>query len=162
MALKEMSIRQANEIVDIYSALLQNKSRTHKIMPYSALMGYDIFDVDNAIKIVMAEEYYRFQINDARLSELKNSSSGMIAGFSFTLIPDEFFYEIDRANLTDDEYLIAYSKYIGPPYHGMVKKFYEANKERGDSFIEYCVSLNNTDSNYWEMIYKRLDLVRSD
>ena len=60
MSLKSISIELADEIIKIYSDLLIKREKVNiHYYPYSALKGYDIFDIENSLKLLTAHRVYK-------------------------------------------------------------------------------------------------------
>lgn len=163
MALNRITLKNAQEIVDIYSSLMENKGEED--YSYSKMLGYDIYDIDNSIKLLIA--YYVFTtpiLDDERLKRLKEFASWGQNGvtlFFMSFVPDYVYKEISQYKYLSPEYLHKKNKltadgnYLSKDFH----VFLERKLETMDSYLEYCIKIGKNDPEYWPKIYSRLDLI---
>lgn len=164
MSLKKMSYNTAQEIVDIYSNLLVNKGRfsDFSVWGYSDLKGYTIFDVDNALKVIIAYSVFNLRDNDENgLAKLKgycsHASTATLAFFD-SFVPDEIIPEIEKLDPSDKTSVIKFIDLKGYFEDNELYKIYK-HKETHESFLNYCLYITKKDKDYWEKIYERLELV---
>jgi hypothetical protein len=141
-----MTISEAEKIIDIVSAALQDTSHRHH--PISALRGYNIYEICIALKLRIANEFLHLAYRDdfdERFAEglrLYSSTPWLIMRFVPDDQADDPFAEfplMDSATMTfKDERL--------------------AQVEMASSFGDYCKSVGLKDPNYWQKIYARIGL----
>ena len=160
-----MSIELADEIIKIFSdkLILRDKKNIH-YYPYSTLKGYDIYDIENALKLLTAYRVYNSaDLNDEKLAEYKKYASedgGAIFSFFRTFIPDHIFKRLIKfpygsVEYRQKEFELVYDKEMTIE----MRKFFAKETETIDSFLDFCLQLNRTNSNYWDNVYSRLNLI---
>ncbi|OGU39206.1 MAG: hypothetical protein A2315_00990 [Ignavibacteria bacterium RIFOXYB2_FULL_35_12] len=87
MSLKSISIELADEIIKIYSDLLIKREKVNiHYYPYSALKGYDIFDIENSLKLLTAHRVYKTEnLTENKLAEFKSMLLKMVEQSLFFL-----------------------------------------------------------------------------
>jgi hypothetical protein len=150
MARATMTMQEAERILDIVSAALQDKSHERGLHPVSALQGYDIFDIITASKLRIANEFL-----------LLSGRSDFDAQFSDGLkLYDQLPWLIMGSFVADDQVgqigaKLAMSM-VDPATMQLDKRF--ASVETGSSFGEFCKSLGATEPNYWQRVYERIGI----
>ena len=159
MALKSMSVKKSDEIMTLYFALMAKFGEdSSTIYPYSALKGYDIFDIDNALKIFLANQIHRKYLSEAEIIKLRNWGGQGLWTFNTSFAPDEFVYKLNKLEKHSTEYWNMKDDFILNPPTGMVKIFYDEDKETTESFFDFCLSLGREHPNYWKEVYNRLGI----
>lgn len=164
MSLKKMSYTTAQNIIDIYSQLLVNKGKSSDfaVWGYSDLKGYTIFDVDNALKIIIAYSAFNLKEEDqtalAKLRTYCSNASAATFAFFDAFVPDEIIPEIEKLDRSDKYSLPKFIDLKGYFEDNELYKIYK-HKETHDSFLNYCLHITKNDENYWEKIYDNLELV---
>lgn len=163
MPLKQMSYNSAEKIIDILSAILMNSNlKVHEMHSYSLMQGYDIVDVSNASKLLIAYEFFndgnenksKLKIIEAQIS----SAEGALSGFSLYFVPDGIAHALrqidssdpvaaflEASNLTKDKGNYEWEKMI-------------ESHEIPSSFYRFCQSIGNKDPDFWEKIYSRIGI----
>lgn len=165
MSLSIMSIELANEIIKIYSdkLILRGEKNIH-YYPYSVLKGYDIYDIENALKFLTAYRVYNSaKLDDEKLSEYKKyalEDGGTVFAFFRTFIPDNVFKQLTKftdgsIEYRQKEFELLYDEEMSKE----MRKFFEKQTETIDSFLDFCLQLDLTNSNYWPSVYSRLNLI---
>lgn len=164
MSLKKMSYNTAQKIVDIYSNLLVNKGKfsDFAVWGYSDLKGYTIFDVDNALKIIIAYSAFNLREDDrgglAKLKEYCSHASTATFAFFEAFVPDEIIPDIEKLDPSDKTSIIKFIDLKGYFEDNELYKIYK-HKETHESFLNFCLLIKKRDENYWEKIYERIELV---
>jgi len=156
-----MTIREAEEILDITSRALQDESD-----PYyhraSLLKGYDVFQIDKALKLRIANEFLFWDRNDGqeRFTEGLNSYSGLPLSIANLFVPDDQLAKLNA--LSPDSADFFKTKLSIMPRmldsEGNFKDGRLASLETPDSFGNYCKSIGATHPNYWKKVYERIGL----
>jgi len=157
-----MSYTTADKIVSTYSALLMNVDSLdlYKKYSYSDLQGYDIIDVSNALKLMIAYRVFiNNDINETKIEELKKyTEAGAVALISFLdlFYPDQVVLELNKIDPNDK---MAIVKSINIKKDSLAEIESQFRKEETpDSFLEYCLNVGKLDPDYWELIYKRIGI----
>jgi len=159
MALKNMSIKKSDEIMTLYFDLLtQWGDNQISIYPYSALKGYDIFDIDNGLKIFLANLIFKKNLSDDEIKQYRGWGSMGIINYKLAFAPDDFVYELNKLDKNSSEYRIKEGSILERPHDGMVKIFDNENKEPITSFFDFCLSLGKNNPDYWKLVYDRLGI----
>ncbi len=161
MSLKKMSYKTAEKIVDLYSSLLvKNDHPEYHAYGYSELQGYTVFDVDNALKIIIAYDVFnsKSQNDIDKVTQYAENASAAVFHFFSSFVPDEKIPEIERLDPNDKMSLLKFLDLKGDYFHS---PFYEefSKQETHQSFLNFCLSIPRSDTNYWDLVFKRLDLV---
>jgi hypothetical protein len=162
MSLTTISYSEASRIVDLYSKILTQSERLslYKKFRYSELNGYDVFDIDNALKICSAYRVYKTEIlDDNSIEKLKKDSSidgGACMSFFSLFAPDNIAQQLNNLDYHKDRNEI-YNLDIDFSETDLWKAF--SKSETHDSFLEFCLSIEKTDINYWEKVYSRLGII---
>lgn len=164
MPLKQMSYDTADNIINLYSKLLmdQDKLKGLEKYGYSAMKGYDIVDVSNAINLMVAYKFFNEgRDNKERINDIKEyifKAGGAISVYSFNFFPDEVAHDlrqIDTSNLKEST--------LERIRVTQGEEYYEWNelikaKETPNSFFSYCEFIGNKDPDFWEKVYSRLGI----
>lgn len=159
MPFKKMSYNTADKIVDLYSGLLVNikNLKQYERYGYSHLKGYDVVDIANAMKLIIA---YRF-FNNEKFEDTNNyvsAASSALSAFSFQFFPDEIAQKLKLIDLTDDrQAILDYSKLTRDSEQLEMNKLLNP-QETPESFFQYCISLGKTNPDYWETVYSRIGI----
>jgi hypothetical protein len=149
MARSTMTIQEADRILDVVSAALQDESHSHG-HAVSALQGYDIFDIVTALKLRIANEFL-----------LLSGRSDFDAQFSDGLrLYDSIPWQIMNSFFADDQVGQIGAKramsMVDPATMQLDKRF--VSVETGSSFGDFCKSLGATAPNYWQRVYDRIGI----
>jgi hypothetical protein len=159
MALKSMSIEKSDEIMTLFFDLLaKNGDNGSQYYPYSAMKGYDVFDIDNGLKIFMANLVFNKDLSENEIQQYKDWADGWLLHYNLSFAPDEFVYELSKLDKKSSEYRTKESSYMLHPKSGMLKLFVDENKESIISFFDFCLSLKKDYSTYWKLVYNRLGI----
>lgn len=143
-----MTLSEAEKILDIVSAALQDTSHRHH--PVSALKGYDIYQICTAIKLRIANEFLLLANRadfDGRFTEGLNLYDS-IPYHVMRFVPDNQVNNID-------------AEMVFNPIDPLTMNYKDerlAAEETVSSFGEYCKSVGSKDLIYWQKIYTRLGL----
>ena len=144
-----MTLTEAEEILDIVSAALQDAS--HRRHPVSALQGHDLREICIALKLRIANERLQlahrpeFEEQFAEGLKLYGSIPWQIMG---TFVPDD---QVDTVG----------ARGVFNPIDPKTMTFEDARmaeEETASSFGEYCKGLAPDDQRYWEKVYSRIGL----
>lgn len=164
MPLKRMSYNTAEKVVDIYAGLLENLTSLPKYQRYgySSMQGFDIVDISNALKIIIAYDYFNLSKNDKvgteRVEKYVMTASSSMAGNDLYIYPDGIAKQLEQIdNSNEQEAFLEWCKLTQPnedyPWIKM-----KANLETPDSFFRYCLHIGNNDPDYWEKVYERIGI----
>ena len=160
MSLTVLNLKDAKKIIDTYSAVLltSNELSLNNRHRYSDLKGYSIFDIDNALKLCSAYRVFRTAIlNETSLDKLKEDASvdgGAVMNFFALFSPDNIVQQINK--LDPQDISKAY-KLTGNYFETDLWKQFNSI-ETHDSFLNYCLNIDKTNANYWELVYARLGI----
>lgn len=144
-----MTISEADEILDIVSAALQDTS--HRLHPVSALKGYDLHDICVALKLRIANERLQLAHSpdfEERFAERLELYGGIPWDIMMIFVPDDqvdnigprgIFHPIDPETMTFKDARLA-------------------AVETESSFGDYCKSLPPDDPLYWKKVFARIGL----
>ncbi len=157
-----MTIREAEEILDITSSALQDESD-----PYyhraSLLKGYDVFQIDKTLKLRIANEFLYFadrDDGDEKFAEGLNTYSGIAFSIPTLFVPDDQLARLEQLS-PDSPDLFKTKLAISPSMldsDGNFKDSRLASLETTDSFGNFCRSIGASDPNYWKKVYERIGL----
>lgn len=157
-----MTIREAEEILDITRSALQDESD-----PYyhraSLLKGYDVFQIDKALKLRIANEFLCFadrDDGDQRFTEGLNTYSGIPFSIANLFVPDDQLARLEQLSPDSPDFFKT-KLAISPSMldsDGNFKDGRLASLETTDSFGNFCRSIGASDPNYWKKVYERIGL----
>jgi hypothetical protein len=164
MPVRYMSYNKAEEIITLYASLLENNEfRTPKYSKYAyrELKGYDSIDILNAMKLDTAYRYFEAGYDADKVLKAKEYASFCDSGivmFSFFFVPDDVAKALDAIDYTDEKEAFGKSILLT-----LDDKEFEMNRalrseELITSFFEFCVLLGNSNSDFWNAVYKRLKI----
>ena len=158
MSLREMTIQKANEIMDIVIPLMINRNQEDRsYFGYSELKGYDIYDVDNAIKLYDAFYYYKKgSLEKEELNKIWNNDDAFLYNLCRSLVPDKTLTELKKYKYRSSEY---FSKVFELVDHKEFDIFMNSENETVESFLKYCIKVGRDNPEYWVRVYYRLGLV---
>ncbi len=164
MALNRIPLKDAQKIIDLYSYLMENTTGILNYK-YSDMKGYDVYDIDNSLKLIIAfRVYYPSELDSARIKELKEFAAWAQNGpylFHMNFVPDDIYNELSKYEYQSPNWIIATNRllhdgeYISKDYHELIDK----NLETMESFLNFCIENYKNTSTYWARIYSRLNLV---
>lgn len=162
MRLHKLSLGKAIEITNMYLNILNHKDKSNRSFPhrYSSLGDADIDDVRNSFYILLANKVLNRDSNDENiikdLEEEVDQIEALISHFLLSFMPDSTCDILEKFGKTSDEYIAAKSEmYAG-------SEFFSEQNEIIDSkeFLKFCLQLDNKLNNYWDLIYKKLGIIR--
>jgi hypothetical protein len=167
MSLTTMSLKEANKIIEIYSNILSHSLELGKFekFRYSELKGYDIFDIDNALKVTLAYRVFNISIlNDIALEKLKKEAGENTVGvmcFFDSFAPDSIVQQLKKLDPANIYSRSEAYKIEGNFFESDLYKTFSKTESHG-SFLDYCLSIEKKDMNYWENVYDRLGITWDD
>jgi len=145
-----MTIAEAECILDLVSAALQDKTHPYGQHPVSALQGHDIFDILMALKLRIANEFLQF----AHRSDFEEQFSDGLKLY------DSVPWQIMRSFVADDQLgqigARPVMSAVDPTTMQLDRRFSSA--ETGSSFGGFCKSLGSKEPNYWQHVYERIGI----
>lgn len=162
-----MTLAHAEHILDIVGdALQQDEGLPYH--PVSSLQGYDVFKIDTAFKLRVANDFLLFAaMGDPRGEfelEQRVNSWGSIPMLILSLfVQDAELDELRRLPTDSSEYIHRLMSIAPSPLHE--KGFKDprfASLETLSSFGTFCKRVGAMDPIYWQRIFTRLELTYSD
>ena len=158
----KMTILEAEQILDIVSTALREKS-LHNFHPISSLKGYDVFKIDAALKLRIANEFLI-------LAEMPNFEEKFSEGIDLydsipfhivtLFVPDNELEKLNRLPRDSSEYRKQNIAISPSPLNDSMdfKDERLASLETPSSFGDYCKNVGTKDKLYWQKIYTRIGL----
>lgn len=160
----EMTIPEAEEIVDIVSRALQAKN-PNELSPMSLLKGYDVPEIDAALKLSIANKFLYLSGDPAsenRFGEFVRAASAVSFAIPTFFVPDERLAELDKLPVGSREYMREKMKieWSSLPLDEAMNFKDErlGSLETPSSFADYCKQLGTEDPLYWQKVYTRIGL----
>jgi hypothetical protein len=163
MPVKEMSFLTAMKVFDLYAQRLidLDKLELYEQYGYSDMDGFDVIDLANAMKLLMAYRVYTLRSDSeqevAELTKYASEDDSALAGYELYFVPDEtaaLLKQIDplQPDAMAESARICCAK---KPHHlhDEIQKI-----ETGSSFLRYCLNVGASHSNYWGKVYKRIGI----
>ncbi|MBN1972549.1 MAG: hypothetical protein JW787_02850 [Sedimentisphaerales bacterium] len=157
-----LTIPEAENILETLTIALEEKS-THDYHPISLLQGYNIFQINTALKLRIANEFL-ILVEKPDFEKLFSDDIGLYTTTYlsiFTLFaPDIELDELNKLPVDSFDYKIKKMKMFRPPYdkNGNYKDERIGDLETLSSFGEFCKYIGSKDPNYWQKIYARIGL----
>jgi hypothetical protein len=157
-----LTMSEAEEILDITSRALQDESDLH-YHRVSLLQGYDVFQIDKALKLRIANEFLYFADRDdgfERFTEGLNTYSGIPFSIPNLFVPDDQLARLEKLSPDSPDFFKT-KLAIMPSMldsDGNFKDSRLASLETADSFGNFCRSIGARDPNYWKKVYQRIGL----
>ena len=150
MIRKTMTVAEAEKIVDIVSATLQDDSHLYGQHPISALRGHDLLDILFALKLRIANEFLLM----VRRDDFEQLFSEALRHYDNApwLIMMSFVRDDQLGQIGADMVMNA----IDPSANQMDPRL--ASAETASSFGEFCKSIGPEDTAYWRRVYERIGL----
>ena len=158
-----MTISDAEHILDVVSAALQEQTNPY-YLPISSLQGYDVFQIDMALKLRIANEFLFLAEED----DFEERFADRIQAYGSVplYIVSDFVADDDLARLKELEPDSPEFKQlkldIRPrPLDSSTMTFKDkqlATLETPSSFGDYCRRVGAKDPIYWQKIYTRIGL----
>ena len=142
MSLTEISIKKADEIINLYSSLLLGRKGK---LSLSQLQGYTINDISNSLKLMTAYRVYLEKEKIKKLKELAAEDNAAIMHFHLAFFDEQF--QKAKSNIAGKVDVLNLDS---------VKDTYD--DETVDSFLDYCLRIGRGNHDYWELIYSRIGL----
>jgi len=155
-----MTMPEAEEILDITSRALQDQSDLH-YHRLSLLEGYDVFQIDQALKLRIANEFLYFadrDDGDEKFTEGLIICSGMPFSIPTLFVPDDQLAKLERLSPDSPEFFQT-KLAIRPSMldsDGNFKDARMASLETVESFGDFCRLIGASDPNYWKKVYERI------
>lgn len=158
-----MTIQESEHILEVVLSALQDDD-SPRFHPISSLRGYDVFRIDKAIKLQIANDFlilsYKDDFEEQFASQVQLYSSlplhivtGFVADTELaklqTLEPDSLEFK---------QFVMEISPRPLDPSTGTFKDERLASLETPSSFGDYCRSVGVNDPIFWQKIYTRIDL----
>lgn len=159
-----MTILEAEQIMDIVSAALQEETGPSHRHPISALEGYDVFQIDIALKLRIANEFLVLSKKsnfDKKFSEVINTSGGIPLLIVQLFVPDGELEKLSKLPLDSPEFRRQRMEITPEVFDVQTKTFKDkrlASLETPSSFGDYCKHIGSEDPLYWQKIYTRIGL----
>lgn len=158
----EMTISQAEEIIDLISAVLQSES-TQPYRPVSLLKGYDIVQIDAALKLRLANQFLYLSGNpdfENKFGAAVQAYAGIPFHIASMFVPDESLVKLDTLPVGSREYMRQKIESWPSPLDESMRLKDErlASVETPSSFADYCKQLGTEDPLYWQKVYTRIGL----
>ncbi len=157
-----MTMSQAEETLDIASRALQDESDTfyHRV---SLLKGYDVFQIDKALKLRIANEFLFYaDRNDGqeRFAEALNTYSGLPLSIATLFVPDDHIAKLQAISPNSPEFFKTKLSIMPNTLdsEGNLKDGRLASLETPSSFGNYCESIGAKHPTYWKNVYGRIGL----
>jgi len=158
-----MTMQEAEHILDVAIAALQEESPP-PFHPISSLRGYDVFQIDMALKLWVANE---FLILSERDDFEKQFAEGIqlydpIPLHIVTLfVADDEIAKLRKLEPGTHEFKQLAAEISPTPLDSSTMTFKDdklASLETVSSFGDYCKSIGPRDPIYWQKIYTRIGL----
>jgi len=133
-----MALSEAQGIADIVFAALQDTNHRHH--PVSLLRGYDIFQIDKAFKLLLANEFLLFAGREDFEQRWRQSVEFWSPGLSHIT---RFVYD-DQADADSPKRVW---DFFDPSFLTL---------ENMASFARFCESVGASDPLYWQKVYTRI------
>ncbi len=156
-----MTLKEADKIIEIVSSAFHRETRTqfHKL---SELQGYDIFDIDIALKLRTAQDYLESQRSNNGEEAFKkavNTYEVSLMAVLSLFADDEKVDQLEQLPENSPEYIqtrctmmTERTKTSHPDYERWAKL------ETVSSFANFCRYIGAADPLYWQKIYTHLEL----
>lgn len=160
-----MTISEAENILDIVSAALQASGPYH---PVSSLQGYDVFQIDMALKLRIANEFLLLAGTgdfENEFGEMLDSYSGIPLHIVTLFVADAELKKLKELPTDSPEYRRQKILIWPSPLDSSTKNFKDerlASLETPSSFGDYCKHVGAKDLIYWQRIYTRIGLEYTD
>ena len=162
--LPKMTIMEAEQILDIVSIALQEETENPYLNPISALKGYDVFQIDMALKLRIAKEFLilvKKSDFEKSFSEGINLYEAVPLSILTGFVPDDELEKLSKLPPDSDEYREGKMK-IHPEVldaqEATLKDKRFASLEMCSSFGDYCKHIGSEDPLYWQKIYTHIGL----
>ncbi len=150
MARATMTIREAENILNVVSAALQDETHPYGQHPVSALHGYDIFEILTALRLRIANEFLQL----VHRSDFDQQFSDGLRLY------DSIPWQIMRSFVADDQLGQISAKPVMSAVDPTTMQLdkHVASMETGSSFGDFCKSLGSKEPNYWQYVYERISI----
>lgn len=162
MSKKSMSISTANEIVNIYAdclGTLQYLTPPEKL-GYSCLQGYDIYDLDHALKLCTAYRVFQHNLDDDEnlnvMKRLANEDDSALLSFFFHFYPDEVVEKLKMVDKNDKYFMVEAIRIQKDSQEPLKSEFQK--RETSNSFLSFCLFQKSLQTDYWKEIYSRIGI----
>ena len=164
MPLKKMSYHTAERIVDIFSGLLVNLEKLPKYerYSYSSLQGFDIVDVNNALKLIIAYDYFHLADREVegakRLQNYVDAAASGLAGHPMYFYPDGIAKQLEQIDVADEKEAFRQWADLTANYEDHAWHKLSMEEETITSFFRFCQHIGREIPGYWNLIYKRIGI----
>lgn len=160
---KFLTPQNGERILDIVSEALQRND--YPYTPRSALKGVDVFQVDSALKLRVANDFLllssvgRGEEIIPRAQQWSNIPTHVLTLFA----DDEELKKLEAMSEDSPEY---HRQFLALMPDAVDEKGFKDPRfnslETLDSFVKYCMYIGPKDPLYWQKIYTRIDLPYGD
>jgi len=160
----EMTILEAEQILDIVSAAFQEETEPSRLYPISVLKGYDVFQIDIALKLRIARVFLVLAKKsnfDEKFSEVINTCGSIPLNIVQLFVPDGELEKLSKLPLGSPEFRKQRMEITPEVFDVQTKTFKDkhlASMETASSFGDYCKYIGSEDPLYWQKIYTRIGL----
>lgn len=157
-----MSISTANEIVNIYADCLGTLQylTPPKKLGYSCLQGYDIYDLDHALKLCTAYRVSQHNLDDDEnlnvMKRLANEDDSALLSFFFHFYPDEVVEKLKKIDKNDKYFMVEAIRIQKDSQEPLKSEFQK--RETSNSFLNFCLFQKSLETDYWKEIYSRIGI----
>jgi hypothetical protein len=158
----EMTISEAEQIINIVCKALQRKSQ-HNYHPISSLKGYDVFQIDSALKLRIANEFLCLSGRpdfEEKFSEWIKLAESVPLLIEDLFVLDEELEKLNNLPRISTKYKTLNMDISPCPLDESMnfkdKRF--ASLETMSSFGDYCRHVGSKDPLFWQKIYTRIKL----
>jgi hypothetical protein len=145
-----MTVSEAERLLDILTAVLQNDRYPRGQRPVSALHGFDIFDVMTALKLRIANEFLQLSGRpdfDQQFAEGLKLYDGVPWSVMSMFVADDQLGQIGARRVMSA---------VDPATMQLDKRL--ASIETGSSFGDFCKALGRNEADYWKHVYQRIGI----
>lgn len=163
-----MTLTEADAIRDIVCSALLREDRPypgHMFHSLSALEGHSVYEIDTAIKLIVANEFLSIaQEPDSseQLSVRTKELGGIPLHVVTTFVPDEDFNRLEDIEPGSNEFRELQCAIMPDVFESLDPPIFKdkrfASLEGLESFGEYCMSVGADDPLYWQKVYTRIGL----
>lgn len=157
-----MSISIANEIVNIYADCLGTLQylTPPKKLGYSCLRGYDIYDLDHALKLCTADRVFQHDLNNVEnlgvMKKFADEDDSALLLFFFHFYPDEVVEKLKEIDKNDKYFMVEAIRIQKDSQEPLKSEFQK--RETVKSFLNFCLYQKSLETDYWKEIYSRIGI----
>jgi len=146
----------AEPILDIVAEALQQDDGL-PYHPLSSLQGYDVLQVDSALKLRIANDFLLLSLHgrEAELDDIAKQWETIPFHVVTSFVRDDERNKLKSVPKGSREYMGLQIK-MSP--HGMINDTEFSSLEVLSSFVKFCRHVGAADSLYWQKVYTRIGL----